>query len=315
MFGYVRPDTGELKVSDLGYYRAAYCGLCRQMGRVCGGSSRLCLSYDMTFLMILRAWLTGEKLPAERAACPANPLLRRKAAAQTEAGSYAAAVSGILAAYSFEDDCRDERFPRRAAAGVARRVSLRWRRRGAARFPGLSEGIGERLARLYAEEEACAGSGREGAADVCASLFGEVLSFICSYGIDDPAMRAVAAAVGKYVGRWDYFTDAADDLHRDARAGRFNPLLSAYGRPDLTDEEKLTVTCLLGAESGAAADALYLSDGSDGDPAAYRVLENILTAGMPAAAREVLAGRYRKPGHASIGEREADLPGAGRPDA
>ena len=78
-------------------------------------------------------------------------------------------------------------------------------------------------------------------------------------------MRAVASAAGKYVGRWDYLVDAADDMTEDARAGRFNALISAYGKAELGEEERLTVKCLLGAESGAAADAIGDAAGKAAD--------------------------------------------------
>ena len=54
MFGYVRTMDSELKVKEHELYKATYCGLCRSMGEVCGGSSRLTLSYDGVFLSLLR---------------------------------------------------------------------------------------------------------------------------------------------------------------------------------------------------------------------------------------------------------------------
>ena len=310
MFGYIRPSVGRLTVADLNYYRAAYCGLCRRMGKICGSSSRLCLSYDMTFLLLLRAWLQGEKLIMKRAACSVNPISRKAAAGSSPAVDYAAAVSGIIADLKFEDDSRDEKGIRRAGARCARAVSSRWSVRASSLYPGLKEGIEERLAALYAEEDRCFRGESGNGADACASLFGEALSFVCSYGIEDQRMRAVASAAGKYVGRWDYLVDAADDMTEDARAGRFNALISAYGKAELGEEERLTVKCLLGAESGAAADAMYLADGSEGDPAAGRILDNILVRGLPETAELVLSGRYRKPSHSSIdSEAASSMPG------
>ncbi len=299
MFGYIRPSVGRLTVSDLNYYRAAYCGLCRRMGKICGGSSRACLSYDMTFLMLLRSYLQGENLNISKVRCAVNPFARRAATGASPETDYASAVSGILADLKFEDDGRDERGMRRLGARCARGVSKRWYGRASRLYPGLAEGIEQRLAALYSKEDECA-SGGAGGADECATLFGEALSYICSYGLEDSRMRAVASAVGKYVGRWDYLIDAADDLEEDGKKGRFNALTTVYGKNGLTEEEKLTVKCLLGAESGAAADAMYLADGSEGDPAAGRIVENILVRGLPDTAELVLSGRYRKPSHASI---------------
>ena len=47
MYGYVRPDKGELKVSEYELYRAAYCGLCHALKKRCGFGARMALSYDL----------------------------------------------------------------------------------------------------------------------------------------------------------------------------------------------------------------------------------------------------------------------------
>lgn len=54
MFGYVRIDKGELKVKEYEAYRGIYCSLCRALSKRYGLFSRLILSYDMTFLAMVR---------------------------------------------------------------------------------------------------------------------------------------------------------------------------------------------------------------------------------------------------------------------
>jgi hypothetical protein len=53
MFGFVRPDKGELKVRDYELYRAVYCGLCHSLKRRCGAAGRFIINYDFTFLAML----------------------------------------------------------------------------------------------------------------------------------------------------------------------------------------------------------------------------------------------------------------------
>lgn len=53
MFGYVRPSLGRLTEEEKVRFQAAYCGLCRTMGRRCGAVSRLFLNYDLMFLAVL----------------------------------------------------------------------------------------------------------------------------------------------------------------------------------------------------------------------------------------------------------------------
>lgn len=302
MFGYIRPLVPDLKVGDYQYYKAAYCGLCRRMGKVCGKASRLCLSYDMVFLFLLRSYLCSESHGFEKHVCRVNPLVKKKMLSDSESLRYASAVSGILAALRFRDDVSDERGFRRFGAKCGAGVSIRWLKRADRLYPGLAAGIEERLGRLYEKEKSYAESGEQGpAADECAGLFGEALAYVCSYGLeDDRAAFAIASAVGKYVGRWNYLVDAADDLSRDAEKGRFNPFLISYGRHDLSDDEKNTLACLLAAEAGAAADAFALAENGDGDASARRIILNVLVKGMPLTSDEVLAGTYRKPGHDGI---------------
>ena len=302
MFGYIRPLVSDLKVGDYGYYKAAYCGLCRQMGKICGKSSRVCLSYDMVFLMLVRAWLQGENNMPDKRRCSVNPLQTRKMLPGSAAMDYAAAVSGMLASLRFSDDVADETGVRRFGARCGSRVSSKWVRRGEKMYPGLYDGIESRLSALYEKEKAYYSGEISGpAADDCAELFGDVLAFVCAYGLEgDRRAKAIASAVGKYTGRWNYLVDAADDIAGDEKKHRFNPFLSSYGRSEFTADDKLTLSCLLAAEAGAAADAFALADMGDGNPSARRIVENILRQGMPDTSNRVLSGEYRKPRHDSV---------------
>ena len=59
MFGYVVVDKTALRIREYDYYRATYCGLCHAMGKCTGCASRLTLSYDVTFLALVREMLEG----------------------------------------------------------------------------------------------------------------------------------------------------------------------------------------------------------------------------------------------------------------
>ena len=76
MFGYVRPCVPELRVRENEIYRAAYCTLCRTLGRRYGLLARLTLSYDFTFLALLRLGLLPSCSGFEQRRCVANPLKR-----------------------------------------------------------------------------------------------------------------------------------------------------------------------------------------------------------------------------------------------
>ena len=52
MFGYVRPSLGRLTEEEKVRFQAAYCGLCRTMGRRCGAVSRVFLDDDLSVLAV-----------------------------------------------------------------------------------------------------------------------------------------------------------------------------------------------------------------------------------------------------------------------
>lgn len=54
MFGYVRIYKPELKVGEYEQYQGVYCSLCKQLGKSCGQTARLSLSYDLTFFALFR---------------------------------------------------------------------------------------------------------------------------------------------------------------------------------------------------------------------------------------------------------------------
>ena len=75
MFGYVRPADGHLTAEDKSRFQAAYCGLCRSLGRRYGLAARMILNYDLAFLAMLLS-REPECLTAH-CRCPAHPDHRR----------------------------------------------------------------------------------------------------------------------------------------------------------------------------------------------------------------------------------------------
>lgn len=301
MFGYVRPLVAELKVGEYTYYKAVYCGICKAMGGECGSLSRVFLSYDATFLALLLSAVNGERTESGQGRCPANPLAKRCMIQNSVFTDYAAAVCGVLAAYRFRDDKADEKGLRHAVATLGVSLSEKWIARAKANYPGLCEGIEEKLSALSAAEASYTADTIS--IDTPAGLFGDLLAFVCAYplGNEDDAVAAqrkiICASVGHRVGRWIYIVDALDDLSEDAKKKRFNPFLLAYGTPSLSEEEKTTLSCLLSAEAGDAALALQLCENfAEASHEPLKIVENILNLGLPDVADKVLCGEYRKPG-------------------
>lgn len=293
MFGYVQPYIPNLTVGDHEYYRAAYCGLCRSMGEVCGGSSRFTLSYDGVFLALLRMLLTGETPECERHHCPYSPLARKNMLTLSPALDYSAGAMGVLAALKLEDDVRDESGIKKLAALLCRTPAKGWMRRADGRDGGIVPETREKLDLYYAaEKENASADFSDAGIESGAEAFGEIVGMLACRGVEDENY-AIAYSVGRHVGRWIYCIDALDDLTGDAKKGRYNPFIASYG-DSLDESERLTLECLLGDESDSAMAMLGLAEVNE-DSRAYRIIRNILTEGMPRIAREVLNGTYRKP--------------------
>ena len=76
MFGYVRVDKGELKVREYEAYCGLYCSLCRALSKRYGVLSRLLLSYDSTFLAMVRLSKDGVLPNFRSGRCSFNPAKR-----------------------------------------------------------------------------------------------------------------------------------------------------------------------------------------------------------------------------------------------
>ena len=293
MFGYVQPYIPNLTVGDYEYYRAAYCGLCRSMGKVLGGSSRMTLSYDGVFLSLLRMAMMKDETECERHRCPYSPLVKKNMLVSSPDIDFSAGAMGVLAALKIEDDITDESGFRKLGALLCRAPAKKWMTRADMQDLGIVSKTRDKLAIYYtAEKENASCEFSDAGIESGAEAFGEVVGMLACRGIEFENY-AIAYSVGRHVGRWIYCIDALDDLADDTKKGRYNAFIASYGN-SLDEDEKLTLECLLRDESDSAMAMLDLADLNE-NSRAYRIVKNILTEGMPHVAREVLNGTYRKP--------------------
>ena len=117
MFGYVREYSPELKVKEAGLYKAVYCGLCKSMGKCTGDCSRLTLSYDVTFLAVVRLAIEQTPYCIKQKRCIVHPLKKRAIMDNNAVLEYCARASALLSYGKLCDDISDSR-------GVKRIVSV-----------------------------------------------------------------------------------------------------------------------------------------------------------------------------------------------
>ncbi len=293
MFGYVRIDKPELKVREYETYRAAYCGLCRSMGKCTGCSSRMTLSYDFAFLLIFRTVLAGEKLRTVTSRCPVHPLRKKPMLETSTESRYVSCAAALLLYYKCKDDLRDERGGRRLRARALFGTAKRMRKKALRALPALSV-LDERISASM-EAIADAENTSEPSVDRYAALSGELLSEIFAFGLPDVQAR-IAKTVGYHVGKWIYLLDAYDDLAEDRERDRFNPYLLLWGRDEgmeKSPEHRENVRVALLSELAEAEKAIDLVD-FYGYADFYGVLRNILYGGMPKTAEAILSGEKRE---------------------
>lgn len=224
MFGYVTANKPELKMREIGRYKAFYCGLCRRLGKNNGAVSRLTLSYDMTFLILLLSSLYEPEEQQERHRCLIHPG-KKQWMIYNQITDYASDMNVLLSCYHFQDDWEDERSfagfcGAKVFAGRAKKI--------AGQYPRQAKVIREQLGRLAELEQ-------KGITepDAISRPFGELMSELFVYRED--AFQDILRSFGFYLGKYIYLLDAFMDLEKDLKKGSFNPLRESTDREDFEE--------------------------------------------------------------------------------
>lgn len=224
MFGYVTANKPELKMREFGRYKAFYCGLCRRLGKTNGAVSRLTLSYDMTFLILLLSSLYEPEEQQERHRCLIHPG-KKQWMLYNPITDYASDMNVLLSCYHFQDDWEDERSivglcGAKVFAGRAKKI--------AGQYPRQAEAIRKQLGRLAELEQ-------KGITepDAISRPFGELMAELFVYRED--AFQDILRSFGFYLGKYIYLLDAFMDLEKDIKKGSFNPFRERADREDFEE--------------------------------------------------------------------------------
>lgn len=218
MFGYVIARKDTLSEEQLARYRGCYCGLCHALKEQAGSLHRLALNYDMTFLILVLSSLYEPEERADSARCAVHPA-KPQAFWQNRFSAYAADLTVALTYHKLRDDWMDE--GDRLKKGLMERLQPAYDK-VKARLPRQCAVIEQELAALTALEQA-----NEAVPDKCAAAFGRLMAELFVEREDHwaPTLREL----GFFLGQFIYLQDAAVDLQKDAKKGRYNPLLSMHG--------------------------------------------------------------------------------------
>lgn len=215
MFGYVTASLEDCSEKEKARYQEAYCGLCRTLKEQYGQFSRLGLTYDMTFLILLLSSLYEPEEKHTEKLCPLHPK-RSTGYWQDIYSEYAADITVALVYFKCMDDWQDD--GSHLKHGYARHL--------AKYYPSVKEKWPRQCAAIEASiQELSKIEKAKGSADDAANCFGKLLGEVFAYRQDEweKPLRQFGRALGRFV----YMMDAAVDLEEDRKSGSYNPLLVA----------------------------------------------------------------------------------------
>lgn len=219
MFGYIRIAKPELKVREYETYKAVYCTLCKKLGKSYGILSRLTLSYDFTFLALIKMAMTDDCVHFHQKPCTFNPLKKCNYCKNDAATDLPAAAAMIMLYYKITDNIADERGFKRFFYILLKPIFSGARKKARKKYPEIEDIVKKLMeSQSLLEKEGCLEVDK--AADPTATALSEILT-LCS---EDTAQKRILSRLGYCLGRYIYLLDAACDLEEDIKKDRYNVL-------------------------------------------------------------------------------------------
>ena len=198
MFGYVTTNMEEMKIKDYRIYHGFYCGVCQDLKEGHGQTSRVTLTYDVTFLGILLTGLYETETKREEHFCAMHPF-KKHLCLRNQWTAYAADMNVLLSYYNLLDDWEDEKKP----------------------VPLI-------LQKLKACEQEASTDLDRAAADT-GEMLGEI--YVWKEDVWADTMRKIGCAMGRFI----YRMDAYEDIEKDRKKGNYNPWKPIAQEKDFDD--------------------------------------------------------------------------------
>ena len=273
MFGYIRPEKGELKIKEYELYKSAYCGLCSVMGKKYSYLYKMSLSYDFVFLVLLRLYVLPERVSFSKKRCIAHPTKKKAMMDRNSALELSSDVGLIMLYYNFLDKINDRDGVKALLCRLAMPELKRLRKKALADegLAAFDKEVKEHLDRLSDIEK-----NNTPSVDMPAEEFGAVLAKAMSYGTEGEKKQAVFE-IGRNIGKWIYIIDAIDDIDSDEKSKKYNPFIASYGSAEKAKEAGSTVKRSLLNTLFAADKAFALLENTDNG--VRNILTNIIRLG------------------------------------
>lgn len=215
-----------MKFKDYDLYKGVYCSLCKSIGKRYGLIARLTLSYDFTFLAILRMAVRENKVCMRKSHCSFNPMKKcYDCSGDSVDIAYTADVSMLTFYYKIRDNIADSKFFKKFLCKMLMPYANHIYKKAKGNNPEIAEKLGALMEKQAQAEKNNAGL--DEAADASARMLAEMVSTDI-----ESSDNAALERVGYFLGRWVYLIDAVDDCADDIRTGSFNPLKSRFNSTD-----------------------------------------------------------------------------------
>ncbi len=232
MFGYIKAAKPELKVWEYEMYKAVYCTLCRNLGREYGLLSRFTLSYDFTFLALLKMSLSDGCTEIKKGRCAFNPLKKCNYCKGKEDFSMPSAAAMIMLYYKLADNIADEKGFKKLGFSCLLPLFSGAHKKAAKKYPQIEKCVAEYIENQNTlEKNGCSELDR--IADPTAKVLSEIL-MLCS---EDETQKRILQRLGYCLGRYIYILDAVCDFEQDIKTGAYN-VFKAGNESELSENLK-----------------------------------------------------------------------------
>jgi hypothetical protein len=212
LIGYVRPDVEELKVKELKLYRTYYCGICTALSQKYGPLSRAFLSYDATFMAIVKDSFCEKAPRFGIARCPLPPFRKKKIVVRNEAINFGIDVSQLGTKLKMDDLKRDEKRLKKALVYLFNPL---FGKVNASLFEYVKHDVSE----MFFYEMVESADPNEPA-----DAFGKAVMKMMQW----KDVNEKASFLLYLIGKWVYLIDALDDLEEDLKKKTYNPFILKY---------------------------------------------------------------------------------------
>lgn len=221
MFGYIAPNMAALNDDQKKRFRSVYCGLCHELYRRHGQRGCSTLSYDLTFLALLLNALYEPEEERGEECCLTHPL-KKHVYVCSAPFAYAADMNVALAYHKCMDNWLDDK---NVVSLSEARMLKRSYGRISESYPNQCRAIERWLDEIHQIE-----SSNTPGIDAPVNSTGRMLGELFAYRNDmwSDSLRIMGDGIGRFI----YFMDAYEDLPKDVKHHRFNPLKAYSGNSD-----------------------------------------------------------------------------------